>query len=261
MLTTVHGVIVHTMDLPDRDRLVWIFTKESGLITAVAMGKRSPRVSFLAASQIFCYGEFVLYSRTDDKYWIREIELYEPFLPIRDSLEKVALATYLCDVVKETATNEPDLSVLRLLLNSLYALSVDKYDMRLVKATFEFRAAVILGFMPDLASCMECGAEEGGFYLNVMEGFVVCEKCRALYNQDAALPQSGEGDDHVNSILVWLTPRAYEAMKYCMDCPLERILSFSLAEDDLYSFARATETYLLNHLERSFDSLHFYKKL
>lgn len=262
MLTTVHGVIVHTLELPDRDRLVWIFTRESGLLTAVAMGKRSPRVSYMAASQIFCYGEFVLYSKSDDKYWIREIELQEPFLALRSSIEKVALATYLCDVIKQTATNQPDVQLLRLLLNSLYALTQDKYVPELIKATFEFRAATILGFMPDVSGCCECGGEEGGFYVNVMEGFSVCERCHALY-QDAAkeIPLPAPEDDRINNILLWMPPRAFQAVRYCIQCPLEHILAFSLEGEDLYAFAHGAETYLLNHLERSFASLDFYKKL
>ena len=41
MLTTVTGLIIRTADVKESDRLVTIFTEETGVITAIAKGARS----------------------------------------------------------------------------------------------------------------------------------------------------------------------------------------------------------------------------
>ena len=60
MLIKVHGVIVRTQDLSSDNRYVKIFTREKGLLMATVMMGRSLRASHTAATQLFCYGEFVL---------------------------------------------------------------------------------------------------------------------------------------------------------------------------------------------------------
>lgn len=260
MLIKVHGVVVRTQDLSSDNRYVKIFTREKGILTATVMSGRSLRASHTAATQLFCYGEFVLYSK-GDRYWVREIALEEAFLKLRSSYEKVALATYFCDVVHEVATTEPDEQMLRLLLNALFAAANGDYDLRLVKATFEFRLAAVIGFMPDVRGCADCGESEGDtFYLDVMDGHFLCSKCRVMRTQLVAPEEEGADDPRMRTILTLLSPAALTAVRYCITCPLQRILSFRLEEDDLVLFARAAETYLLNHIERSFPSLEIYKK-
>ncbi len=260
MLIKVHGVIVRTQDLSSDNRYVKIFTREKGILTATVMTGRSLRASHTAATQLFCYGEFVLYSK-GDRFWVREITLEEAFLNLRSSYEKVALATYFCDVVHEVATSEPDEATLRLLLNALFAVASGEYDLQLVKATFEFRIAALIGFMPDVTGCADCGESEGDtFYLDVMDGHFLCAKCRAMRTQLTS-PVIEEADDpRTRSILTILSPAALAALRYTIACPLQKILSFRLEEEDMALFARAAETYLLNHIERSFPSLEIYKK-
>ena len=43
MLTKVQGLIIRTVDMKEADRLVTIFTKELGVISAIAKGARSAR--------------------------------------------------------------------------------------------------------------------------------------------------------------------------------------------------------------------------
>jgi hypothetical protein len=51
------------------------------------------------------------------------------------------------------------------------------------------------------------------------------------------------------------------ALIYTSACPLERLFSFKLEEEDFDLFCVAAERYLLNHLERGFKSLDFYKQV
>ena len=67
-------------------------------------------------------------------------------------------------------------------------------------------------------------------------------------------------ENEEKSLLLPITPSVLAAMRYAMDAPLSRMLSFKLdGQDELDMFSRAAEEYLLNHLERGFTSLEFYK--
>ena len=107
--------------------------------------------------------------------------------------------------------------------------------------------------------CADCGEEGEDVVLDVMNGAVRCADCRREAEETA--PSVIAEDAHA-TILCVLTESARAALFYVLRCPLEKILSFRLESDaDMQSFSYAAETYLLNHLERTFKNLEFYKTL
>ena len=256
----VSGMVVRNTNYAERDRILSLYTEELGLITVIANGSRSIKSRSLVATEMFCYSRFVLDKRKE-LYVLREVELIESFFALRTDIEKVALAGYVCEVVEHVGTeNMPEPDLLRLSLNTLYALANDKSSKEQIKGAFEMRAAAILGFMPELSRCVDCGEEGHGVALDVMNGVVRCEDCRRAM-EDAPISLTEDALMHP-TILCLLTDSARAALFYVIRCPLAKILSFRLeGKEDRDSFSYAAETYLLNHLERSFKSLDFYKSM
>lgn len=255
MLTTVKGLIIRTVDIKETDRLVTIFTEEAGVVTALARGARSLKSRKLSATMLFCYGTYVLYGQAD-KYWIKEAELIESFFDIRQTIEGLALANYIAEILSDVTVAEAEKDLLRLSLNALYAISKGKYEAEKIKAAFEVRAASILGFMPDVLSCHECGERSGDFFLDVMGGVITCRKCK----ERAELEHAEHLDPHEAHIICLLPEGAKTAFGYCVYSPIERIFSFNISDDmEMGLFSRAAEEYLLNQLGHSYNSLDFYK--
>ena len=167
MLTEVKGLVIRTVDIKETDRLVTIFTEERGAVTALARGARSLKSRKMSSTMQFCYGKFVLYGQ-GDKFWIKEAELIESFFDIRNSIEGLALAAYIAEILSDVTVEEAERELLRLSLNSLYAIGSGKYSLSKVKAVFEIRAASILGFMPDVLACHECGKRDGDFFFDII---------------------------------------------------------------------------------------------
>ena len=257
MLTEVKGLVVRTVALSDNDKLLTLITEEQGKITAVANGSRVLKSRYLAAAQLFCYGSYVLYQR-GERYWVREVTLLESFFDLRADLTRTALASYVCDVADDVVEEQaPEKEFLRLLLNTLYAISHGKYPAEHIRAAFEMRAAALLGFMPLLYGCVECGCRTGEFFLDVMNGTLQCSTCRARGLQ-VDTPSEEEGTAR---ILCPLSPSALEAMRYTVSALPERLFSFRLLGQDMVLFSNVAEKYLLHHLERGFRSLDFYKEV
>lgn len=259
MLTEVKGLVIRTVNLSDNDKLLTIFTEEHGKITAVANGSRVLKSRYLAAAQLFCYGSYVLYKK-GDRYWVREVNLIESFFDLRADLARTALAAYICDVADDVVEeNAPEREFLRLVLNTLYATASGQYDLPKIKAAFEMRAAAILGFMPMLDGCHYCGKTEGDFFLDVMNGVVMCTECHRN-GEGIDVPLTPE-DIRTSRIICPLSDAAVAALLYTSVCPLQRLFSFRLDTADMPMFTSSAEKYLLNHLERGFKSLDFYKQV
>lgn len=256
MTTEVKGLVIRTVDIKETDRLITIFTEERGAVTALARGARSLKSRKLSATMQFCYGKYILYTQ-GDKHWIKEAELIESFFDIRQTIEGMALANYIAEVLSHVTVAEAEQELLRLSLNSLYAISKKLHSFDKIKAAFEIRAVSILGFMPDVLACHACSEKNGDFFFDIMGGFIECRRCRDK-RVSAHIPNA---DPHESHILCILSEGAKTALAYCIYSPIERIFSFNISEDDMRLFSKSAEEYLLNQLEHSFKSLEFYKSL
>lgn len=252
----IRGLVIRTTDIKESDRLITIYSEEKGLISALARGARSHKSRKMASTMQFCYSSFVLHKR-GEYYQIKEAELIESFFGIRNTIEGLALATYIAEVLGDVATAEPERDLLRLALNSLYAISMGKYSLDKIKGAFEIRCASILGFMPDVLACSSCGERLGDFIFRIMQGSILCLACNERLAESHAEPE----DPHESQAVCILSEGAKIALGYCIYSPLEKLFSFNISDEDMELFSRAAEDYIVNMLERSFKSLEFYKEV
>ena len=256
MTSEVRGLVIRTVNIKETDRLVTIFTEEQGAVTALARGARSLKSRKLAATMQFCYGKYILYKQ-GDKHWIKEAELIENFFDIGQSIEGLALANYIAEVLSDVTVAEAERDLLRLSLNSLYAISKGLYSIEKIKAAFEIRAASILGFMPNVIACHQCDEKNGDFFFDIMGGII---ECRACHNK-REIGRIEHLDPHESHILCILSEGAKTALGYCIYSPIERIFAFNISDSDMQLFARAAEEYILNQLGHGFKTLEFYKSV
>ena len=257
MQTEVTGLVLRSVNLGEADRLITVYTKEMGSVTAMVKGARSLKNRNMSATQQFCYSTLVLDSRSD-RFWVRESNLIESFFGLRNSIEGLALAGYIVEVLSDVTTEEAEQELLRLALNCLFAISENKYPLEKIKSAFEIRASSIIGFMPEVLACRDCAQTKSDFFFDIMGGNLQCTACRRkaqLRHEDIV------EDDGKRSILTHLSEGAKIALGYLVHCPIERIFAFNISDADMQLLSKATEEYLVNQLERSFKSLEFYKEV
>ncbi len=258
----VSGLVLRQTPIKEADKIMTVLTAEHGRITVSGKGIRSLRSKHMTATQLFSYSDFTL-SKKGDFYFLRESELLESFYDIRLDLEALSLATYVCDVAADLAlenTDETDL--LRLTLNTLYALSKALRPHKQIKAAFELRAAALSGFLPDLSACDHCGKEAAGeMYIDIMNGHLVCAACRSRLIAGVAPGEEIPSPDGTRILLHPIKTDVLAAMRHVTGARAEKMLAFSLDEESAAAFSAITERYLLNHLEHGFSSLDYYKSL
>ena len=261
MVFAADGIITKVINVGVSDKLINIITPEKGRIGVMVKGGRSPAGKYTSLTQLFTYGNFEI-SEKNGMYWLRGGSIIDPFYNLSSDISRVALAAYLCDLANEMTDEDGESEeIMRLLLNSLFLIGQDKKPQALIKSVFELRAAAISGYLPELSGCVYCDGEVPELtYLDVMGGRLVCSDCLAKRNAKK-IPKSTDFDDLVEtSILCGMSPSTLTALRYIVSVEANKMFSFALkGETELNELSRATETYILSHLGRSFDSLDFYK--
>ena len=262
MTYTSDALVIRETPYGNTDKLLTLLTAEYGRVRVMAKGARRLGSKLLTASQLFSWGNYELYTR-GEFHWVREAVLLEPFYGLRADINRVALATYFCDVTHEaTGENAPAEDILPVVLNTFYALANGRAPDVLIKGAFEFRIAAMSGYCPDLDGCSVCGAPDApGMYLDVMNGCLICADCMQKKAASHAV-STVEYDLPPTVIYLPLPPAALAAMRYILRAPCKRLFSFRMEDKaEIADFARACESYLLNHFERGFQSLEFYNSI
>ena len=172
---------------------------------------------------------------------------HEQFFSLSRDLDALALGSYFCELLAtEGEEDVPAPGMLRLALNSLYALAHHLYDIRQIKAAFELRFLAIAGYEPDLWKCAACGADPEEPMVNLELGQLHCAACRGAFGRSVSAP---------------LSRAALQAARYVLRCDLKKLFSFRLEEGDLELLGAFAEAYCLTRLERGFQTLDFYRSL
>ena len=173
----------------------------------------------------------------------------------------LSLAAYICDVVCEvTKEGVEEADMLKLSLNTLYAIAKNIRPLEIIRAAFQLRTAVECGFMPDLSGCESCGDVNPPFScLDIMNGHFICDKCRSEAN--FTFVKDSFYEMGVPRPVAIISDSVLCAMRYICNSRQERFLAFSLDENEHSLLFEASEKYLLNHIERGFYSLEFYKSM
>ena len=256
-LIKVKGIVTRSVQYKENDKILNVLTSELGSISVYCHGAKSNKSKHLTSTRLFCYSEFVLV-RKKDFYYIKEADYIEAFFDIVNSMDKLFLGQYFLEIVNEVCVEgERQDGILRLLLNSLYALSSDLCDPLKIKGVFELRVCAEMGVSPDISACHLCG-DVGGevYYFDVLNGDIVCKRCLLNENLERTAGLSSEPQGAYLAV----TPSIIRAMQYVISSKFERLFSFSLTDEAFKDFSTVCEKYLLNQVGKSFITLDIYNQ-
>lgn len=259
MIQTLKGLVLRENLAYDNAKYINILTAERGRLSVRVRGSTKARSYLTAPTQLFSYSEFVIYEG-NGRFALNDANLIENYFFLCRDYTILTLGTYVLNAV-EYITNEdqPDSGILRLALNTLWALShKPDIDPRLIKGTFELRLAALAGFAPNLVGCSGCNKPVGGerMYLNVMEGCLLCQGCMEKKQRNIYVENDIKVDELRRAqIILPLAPATILAMQYAIYAEMSRLYSFTLADELLPEFTNAAEVYLENHIEHRFPVL------
>lgn len=148
------AIILRRRDLGEADRLLTILTPDHGKFDVVAHGARKPKSRKTGHVELFARTD-MLVNRRREPGTVTQVELMEPYLPIREDLTRGAYASYVVELLDRfTQVGDEDMPTLFGLLNATLTRLCAEPDPRLVTRYFEMRLMDLVGFRPELNECV-----------------------------------------------------------------------------------------------------------
>ena len=234
-LIKVNGVILLESNMGDFDKMLTMLTPNLGKISCIARGARRPKSLLLAGTQIFAFGEYLLY-KSGETYSINSVDTIELFYNIRTDLDKLTYAIYITKIVNDVTTeNQNSYNTLKLFLNTLYAISETDKNLDFVTTVFKLRLLKIIGFSPNIRECVSCKRTDNITHFSFKDnGF----KCNACSKQDTGA--------------ISISEPTKTAIKYIMMADSKKIFSFDLEEKYMKELELVSNIYLNEKLEKEY---------
>lgn len=229
------AIVLRSIVYGEADRILTLFTREAGKVSAIAKGVRKTTSRLRGAVQLFSHTRLVLYSgRSLDT--VSQGEAEDEFSYLERDLECFATASYCAELVSRlTPEREPQPKVFFLMLSVLRALK--QGDTELTARVFELKLLDILGYRPSLTECVEgnhslssAAGEVQRVWFSIEKGGVVCPDCA----------KSCEG-------LLSFSPATLGAMGYFLRSPLEQAVKARLSPRIMRELASLLQGFLAYH--------------
>jgi DNA repair protein RecO (recombination protein O) len=186
------GIVLRSIRYGEADRILDLYTRDAGLVSAIAKGIRRTRSRFGARLEPLSCVDFIAYhGRTLDT--VTQAEVLRSFRGVREDLARFEAAAGMVRSVRAlSGGDEADRRVFNLLYNSFGALEVRDTGFEALEASFGLKLSILAGYAPQLDACLSCGADPEAtgphYYFAPNLGGVLCSECRAATGDSFPLP-------------------------------------------------------------------------
>lgn len=231
----VNGIIIAENSSGDFDKMLTMLTPNLGKINCTAKGARRTKSQLLSATQIFTFGEYMLF-KGGDTYTINSCETIEMFYNLRTDLDKLIYASHITKIINDITTeNQNSFYILKLYLNTLYAMSETDKNLDFIISVFKMRLMKIIGFAPSILECVSCKSKENLTAFSFKDNGFKCTNCKKLENGAFNITEASK-----NAII------------YSTKADAKKIFSFNLSDKALKEFEIVSRLYLNEKLEKEY---------
>lgn len=231
----VNGIIIAESNSGDSDKMLTMLTPNLGKISCTARGARRTKSQLLAATQMFTFGEYMLF-KGGDTYTINSCETIEMFYNLRTDLDKLTYASYITRIINDVTTeNQNSFHILKLYLNTLYAMSETDKNLDFITSVFKMRLMKIIGFAPNVVECVSCKSKENLTSFSFKDNGFKCDNCK---KQDTGAFNISEATKN--------------AIIYSTKVDGKKIFSFDLSDKANKEFEIVSRLYLDEKLEKEY---------
>jgi DNA repair protein RecO (recombination protein O) len=196
-LVVTPAVLLGSVPYRESDRIVTLYTRDQGKVSAVARGARKSRRRFGASLSLFVLGEATLREKRTGASELMTLERFDAardFSALGADVVKLAHASYVTELVHRlTAPRHVDAAIYELLAVAYETIAGAAPSADLLRAV-ELRLLDELGLRPALDRCAACSAteetrlDEPGAVLDPNRGGLLCARCAPLARGEGIRP-------------------------------------------------------------------------
>ncbi len=239
------GIVISEKETVKAERILTLYTEKKGVIECFARNAKGTKNALFSGLSILHYCEFTIAERKG-VFTVKEAETLHSFFSLTASMEGVALALYLAELIRIVRPSpEEAVQHLPFFLNTLHLIGKKQRDLDIYKVIFELRTMAGHGFMPMLVACSCCCEyKESPHNFDYKSGKILCNEC-AQYNK----------------IECNITSADLAAMRHIVFSDLKHIFSFEHKKLKQKGLVKQVEKFTFWHLDKKPQSLNFYYKL
>ena len=189
MQISAEGIVLRQRKIANNRRMIVIFTRKYGKISAGTSINEKSRNRSALALRPFTYAEYDIF-KGRETYSINSASVIRSYFAIGEDLDRFtaasALIEYLDGVLQE---EEPAPGLFDLALEFMESVSRCTHDPRTLLYAFIVRSLRMLGVMPELGCCVNCGKPLSDFgskavQFSVTSGGIICDDCANIEKRD-----------------------------------------------------------------------------
>ena len=182
-LHKTEAIVLKHLNIGEGDRVVTLFTPHLGKLRAVAKGVRKIK-SHLAGHLEPLTRCQVLVRQGRHLDTISQVETIESNLPLRGDLWRLTCGLYMAELVERFTQEGQENEALYGLFHTCLADLGATHNTELLLRYFEMRLLGLVGFGPEVFSCVECRAELApkAHFFSPSAGGVLCADCRLRHS-------------------------------------------------------------------------------
>jgi DNA repair protein RecO (recombination protein O) len=241
------GIVLRRKDFGESDRILTLFTRKLGKVSAIAKGSRKPSSKISGHIELFMRSSFLI-AQGRNLHIISQAESIDSYELLRKDLYGVGFGSYVIELIDAVTYDEgSNLKLYDLLASTLEYLDSGK-AAGIVLRYFDLQTLDLVGFRPELFQCVECGQEiiEQDQYISGDLGGVVCPECAGRASGVSLRP---------------ITSRILKYLRHIQRSKIQDLLSINIHSDVEEDLEKAIGYYLGHTLEKHLNSPDFIKRV
>ncbi|MGI6737745.1 MAG: DNA repair protein RecO [Anaerovoracaceae bacterium] len=243
MNVETEAIILRQTRLLGGRRLLHLFTREQGRMTAGAYARGRGRQRSTLALQPFTRGQYVIRRRGRSSTIVSAEEIHS-YYGLGEDVDKYFAASRCLELAAAMVQEEqPAPGLYDLTVSLLTELERRRGRCGTLVLAFETKALQEIGLLPELNRCVSCGSTGQAAAFSVPGGGVLCADCRRREEAEAAA--KGQNDRLIYDIDFGIM----SVLKYFLTNPLQSLKKLALKEE----IEDRTETILREYIRYHLD--------
>lgn len=238
MYIDTEGVILKQVKMVNGRKMVLLFSNKYGKISAGTSISEKGRSKSALAMHPFTHGKYELY-KNRDSFNINGAEVIKSYYKIGEDVDKYMACSYVLEFTEKLAHENVRVPELfKLLIDFLDIMEKRQKKYSTIVLAYQVKALQIMGTMPELEVCVECGCKDLFKSFSIKGGGVICEKCRKILE-----PEGNE------KLIYDLNFDIVDILKYFSKNPLKSLENLGIDDDLTLTLQKVLKNYVSHHLD------------
>ena len=175
-LKKIVGIVIGETNYSESSKILKIYTKEYGIISAISKGCRKIKSPLRSVSTKLIYGDFILNYKEGAISTLTGVDVIDSFKNIHSDIILTSYSMYILELASSVAKQSDDPDIFDLLIEALKKIN-EGLSPKTIALIIETQYLRYLGIEFNVDECSICGNTSDIITLDVDKGGYICKNC------------------------------------------------------------------------------------